>query len=195
MRSAAAPAGAGRSGAGKSRVCGEDSRFGGRPFLRPGRSAVGRGGVGWAGSRIGAASAPTALRRGRLEASLTRLSAFQAVRQQVSTPRFGDPAGISTLSQACRDGDDSRVSVSATVRMSDRACDDRGWRGPAASVARIVRLAASQGLQHGGRAEGHGGPRESQRLGRSRLHNVVIGQIAGDAQPLRLPWPSALPPC
>jgi len=46
MRSAAAPSGAGASGAGKGRVCGEVSRFGGRPFLRPGRSAVGRGGVG-----------------------------------------------------------------------------------------------------------------------------------------------------
>ena len=124
--------------------------------------------AGWAGSRIGAASAPTATRRDRLGASLTGLSVFQAVRQKVSTPRFGDPAGISTLSQACRDIDKSRVVLSATVRMSDRACDDRGWRGPAASVARIVRLAASQGFQHGGRAEGHGGPQESQRLGRSR---------------------------
>ena len=56
--------------------------------------------AGWAGSRIGASSAPTAARRDRLGASLTRLSAFQAVRQKVSTLRFGDPAGISTLRRA-----------------------------------------------------------------------------------------------
>jgi len=46
MRSAAAPSRAGESGAGKGRVCGEVSRFGWMPFLRPGRSSVGRGGVG-----------------------------------------------------------------------------------------------------------------------------------------------------
>ena len=109
-----------------------------------------------------------------------------------SAPQFGDPAGISTLSPACRANDESRVVLGAMVRMSDRACDDRGWRGPAASVARIVPFAASQGFQHGGRAEGHGGPQESQRLGRSRLHNVVIGQIAGRDQPLRLLWPSVV---
>ena len=119
-----------------------------------------------------------------------RLSAFQAAGQHVSIPRSGDPAGISTLREACRDGDKSRAILSATVRMCDRARDESGWRGPAASVARIVRLAASQRFQHGGRAEDHGGPPESERLGRSRLRCVAIGRIAGDDQPLRLPWPS-----
>ncbi len=105
-------------------------------------------------------------------------------------PRFGDPGGISTLSQVCRGIDQSRVVLSATVRMSDRAEDDRGGRGPAASAARIVRLAASQGFYHGETTEGHGGPQESERSGRSRLRHVAVGQVPGHDQPLRLLWPS-----
>ena len=49
------------------------------------------------------------------------------------------------------------------IEAHRRAADDRGWCSPEALAVPIMRLAITHGFYHGGRTEGHGGPRESER--------------------------------